>query len=217
MKNSLSLAVGAVIVICTCAYLVNHIPALKPMPDEAPAQPTTAAPPEAAEAASMITYAGPIANYVQGAKSSAGESRPAAPGKPDASDLIVASPSGTGGVILHKTFAVATTAKFPFEIAAHATNPKLRGTYRSFLRPSADAPADGDANVEFLLMNQQQYADFLLSRPADALYFVESSHSQQVNFDLAPTFDQPAQYYLVFRDRSGVAKKIVQADFSVDF
>jgi hypothetical protein len=50
------------------------------------------------------------------------------------------------------------------------------------------------------------------------LYFVQSSHSEQVNVGLSPTYDRPAQYYLVFRNRSGdAAKKIVQSEFSVDF
>jgi hypothetical protein len=111
-----------------------------------------------------------------------------------------------------------STAKFLFQIPAHATNPQLSGSYRSFLKAAGDAPAEGDANIEFLLMNPQQYADFARGQQADVLYFVQSSHSQLVNIGLSPTYDKPAQYYLVFRNRSSDGgKKIVQADFSVDF
>jgi hypothetical protein len=177
-------------------------------------------PPEAADAAKAVTMVGPLADYMQGEKSSSSSENAKAgvPWTPHAGDLVVDSPTGTGGAILHKTFAVATTVKFLFEIPAHATNPQLRGNYRSFLKPGGDASADGDANVEFLLMNSQQYADFARGHQADVLYFVESSHSQQVNLGLSPTYNKPAQYCLVFRNRSGDAgKKIVQADFSVDF
>ena len=67
-------------------------------------------------------------------------------------------------------------------------------------------------------MNQQQCTDFLRGRRADVVYFVESSHSQQVDIELAPTYDKAAPYCLVFRNRTtGTPKKVVQADFSVDY
>ncbi len=43
-------------------------------------------------------------------------------------------------------------------------------------------------------------------------------HCQEVNTYLPPTFAQPARYYLVFRNNSRAnGKKLVQADFRVDF
>jgi hypothetical protein len=39
-----------------------------------------------------------------------------------------------------------------------------------------------------------------------------------VSFGLPATLDRPVQYYLVFRNSSSsAAKKVVQADFQVDF
>jgi hypothetical protein len=207
----------AVSVIYGASYLLHHLPSTTQAQPVEEAQSQTPLPPEMADANKAVTYVGPLADYSHDENQSTADSRPKGPWTPHESDHIHDSPVGTGGVILHKTFALATTAKFPFEVPAHATSPELRGTYRSFLRPNDDSAADGDPNVEFLLMNQQQYADFAQGRQADVLYFVQSSHSQQVNFELAPTYDKPAQYCLVFRNRSGGAKKAVQADFSVDF
>lgn len=212
MKKLFSWLIFAVSVTYGASYLLHRFP-LTTQP-----QPQIPLPAEATDANKAVTFVGPLANYTQGENQAEADSRPAVPWTPHASDHVGDSPVGTGGVILHKTFAVATTVKFPFEVPAHATSPQLHGSYRSFLRPSGDASADDDPNIEFLLMNQQQYEDFARGRQADVLYFVESSHSQQVNFELAPTYDKPAQYCLVFRNRTGgTAKKVVQADFSVDF
>lgn len=224
MKKLFSWMIFAVAAIYGASYLLHRFPVTTQASPTERAEPQAAEPkpPEAADAAKAVTMVGPLADYMQGDKSSSsssGESaKPAVAWTPHAGDIVGDSPTGTGGVILHKTFAVATTVKFLFEIPAHATNPQLRGNYRSFLKPAGDATADGDPNVEFLLMNQQQYADFARGHQADVVYFVQSSHSQQVNVGLSPTYDKPAQYCLVFRNRSSDAgKKIVQADFSVDF
>jgi hypothetical protein len=226
VKKLFSWMIFAVAAICGASYLLHRFPVTTQASSSEQAEPqaTDPKPPEAADAAKAVTMAGPLADYMQGQKSSSssyssGENgKPVVQWTPHAGDIVRDSPTGTGGVILHKTFAVANTVKFFFEIPAHATNPQLRGNYQSFLKQAGDAPADGDPNVEFLLMNQQQYVDFARGHQADVLYFVQSSHSQQVNVGLSPTYDRPAQYYLVFRNRSGNAgKKIVQSEFSVDF
>jgi hypothetical protein len=139
--------------------------------------------------------------------------------KAHSSDHIGDSPVGTSSAIVSKTFSVAATTKFAFAIPPHAVNPQLRGKYRSFVRQAAGEgqSSDESANVDLLLMNEQQYADFLHGRPADTVYSVDSSHDQDVNFGLPATLDHPVQYYLVFRNGDGGGKKLVQADFRVDF
>jgi hypothetical protein len=133
-------------------------------------------------------------------------------------DRVARSPANTSQQILHKTFAVSGTVKFPFEIPAHAAIPHLRGTYRSFVK-DLGVPANGDiANVDFLILNEDQYADFVGGRSGEALFSADASHDQDVNVSLPPSQDQPRKYYLVFRNSSGgAAKKLVQADFTVDF
>jgi hypothetical protein len=132
-------------------------------------------------------------------------------------DRVAASPSGSQ-TILHKAFSVTTSASFPFEIPAHAAMPHLHGNYKSFVKQiSADA-SDESANVDFLILKEDQYADFMHGHAGEALFSADASHDQDVDFSLPASQDQPQKYYLVFRNSpGGPAKKIVQADFRVDF
>jgi len=125
------------------------------------------------------------------------------------------TPVGTTQNVLQKTFTLKTSATFPFEIPAHAVQPHLHGIFQSFVR-DAKAQSDEAANLDFLVLNQEQYDEFSNGREGEALFSVEASHNQDVNFDLPPSLDQPVKYYLVFRSAPG-AKKVVEATFRVDF
>lgn len=119
---------------------------------------------------------------------------------------------------MRKTFSVVSAAKFPFEVPPHAASPQLKGSYRSFVQQSGGQSSDEGADMDLLLMNDQQYADFLHGGTPDVIYSVDSSHDQDVSFGLPATMNQPAQYYLVFRTSSHrPGKTEVQADFRVDF
>jgi hypothetical protein len=140
------------------------------------------------------------------------------PWKAHPNDHIGDSPVGTSAVVVHKTFAVSSAAKFLFEVPPHAANPQFHGTYHSFAKTSGVQSADEAGDVDLLLMNDQQYADYLHGNVADVVYSVDSSHDQDVSLGLPATRDQPAQYYLVFRNSaSNAGKKVVQADFQLDF
>jgi hypothetical protein len=129
---------------------------------------------------------------------------------------VAVSPVGTDQNVLQKTFALKTSMVFPFEIPAHATRPHLHGLYASFVG-NTHGEANGAANIDFVVLNDDQYSDFLHGRPSEALFSVEDSHNQAVNFDLPASMDQPVKYYLVFRSSSGESKKTVEANFKVDF
>jgi hypothetical protein len=139
------------------------------------------------------------------------------PHKPSPSDLIAPSPVGTSGVVLHKTFSVAAAAHFAFVIPAHAATPQLHGHYRSFAHSDGAQVGDQTADVGFLLMNEEQHAEFMNGSADDVLLSLNSSHDQDVNFALPASQSQPLKFYLVFRNAPGESKKIVQADFAVDF
>ncbi len=125
---------------------------------------------------------------------------------------------GTSNAILHQTFGVAGIVNMPFEVPAHASNPQLHGTYRSFMKQAGMETDESAADVEFLLLNEQQYGAFLEGKPAEAMFSAEDTHNQEVNAGLPPTLNEPAKYHLVFRNNSrGKAKKVVQADFRMDF
>jgi hypothetical protein len=96
--------------------------------------------------------------------------------------------------------------------------PHLRGNYKSFVNQLGAQASDDSANVDFLLLNEDQYADFVHGHAGEALFSADASHDQDVNVSLPPSQDQPEKYYLVFRNSTGgAAKKLVQADFTLDF
>jgi hypothetical protein len=142
--------------------------------------------------------------------------------KPQAEDVppmdrVAPSPVGTSQTILHKTFSVKSSVTFPFDIPPHAVKPHLHGIFESFVREVHGA-SDDEANVDFLIVNADQYADLTSNRPSEALFSVEASHNQSVNVDLPASLDQPVKYYLVFRSASAKGPaKVVEADFHVDF
>jgi hypothetical protein len=189
---------------------------------------------EVREAQQIVGVAGPLADYVMRQKPAQVETlksvqltrlaQPASPvsQRPGAFDRVGESPVGTSNAILHQTFRVAGIVNLPFEVPAHAANPQLRGTYHSFLKPGGkqtEAEASGAAaDVEFLVLNEQQYSDLLNGHGGEAIFSVEDTHNQEVNTGLPPTLGQPAKYYLVFRNNSRTAAKtVVEADFRIDF
>lgn len=145
------------------------------------------------------------------------DQKPAAPAKaPVQYDHVAASPVGTDQNILQKTFVLKTSVVYPFEIPAHAVRPHLHGLYASFVG-DVHGDSSGAANLDFLVLNEDQYGDCQHDRPAEALFSVEGSHNQAVNFDLPASMEQPMKYYLVFRSSGGETKKTVEANFKVDF
>lgn len=196
----------------------HHVAAVIAVPaaEQAPATEATYA--EVREAQKSVTLAGPMADYLSRQESSKVETLPPVSRKASASDHVGGSPVGTSNAILHQTFKVAGIVNLPFEVPAHAANPQLRGTYQSFVKHAGTQSSDTAADVEFLLLNEQQYADFLNGRSGEAVFSAEDAHNQEVNTGLPPTLDQPAKYYLIFRNNSHDAgKKVVQADFRIDF
>jgi hypothetical protein len=131
-------------------------------------------------------------------------------------DHVAPSPVGTDQNVLQKTFTLKTSVVFPFEIPAHAVRPHLHGLFASFIG-DVHGESNGASNLDFLVLNEDQYADFQTGRPSEALFSVEASHNQAVNFDLPASMAQPVKYYLVFRSSSGEAKRTVEANFKVDF
>ncbi|HEX4785329.1 MAG TPA: hypothetical protein VH350_13375 [Candidatus Sulfotelmatobacter sp.] len=139
-----------------------------------------------------------------------------APAKTVARSERVQSLEGTTQTVLQKTFTLKTSASFPFEIPAHAIQPHLHGIFQSFVG-QLHGTSDNTANIDFLILNSEQ-ADSAGSAGSDALFSVEASHNQAVNFDLPPSYNQPVTYYLVFRNsESSKASKFVDASFRVDF
>jgi hypothetical protein len=133
------------------------------------------------------------------------------------SDHVAPSPVGTTQSVLEKTFNLKGSAVFPFEIPAHAVQPHLHGIFESFVGQVHGA-SDETANIDFMIMNEAQQADMAADRASEALFSVESSHNQAVNFDLPASMSKPVKYYLVFRNtEKSKSSKVVEANFRVDF
>ena len=174
---------------------------------------------EAQESHGAVTFAGPLADYVS---REIGLKVETLQYKPVASDHVGGSVVGTSNPILHQTFGVRDIVQLPFEVPAHAATPQLLGNYRSFLERAGAQTSDQEADIEVLVLNEQQYGDFLSGHPSESAFSAEDAHDQDVNTELPPTFGQPAKYHLVFRNNSrnnahAKGKKFVQADFRIDF
>jgi hypothetical protein len=173
---------------------------------------------EAEDAQQTVTMAGPLAGSTSAESSEETGAIESIQYQPVASDHVGGSVVGTSNTILQKTFGVARAMQLPFQVPAHAYSPQLRGSFRSYLqggRPELNADS---ANVEFLVLNDQEYNNLLNGRPSDAVFSAEDAHDQEVNANLPPTLDKPMTYHLVFRNSAhGGARKLVQANFHIDY
>jgi len=164
-----------------------------------------------------VTVAGPLASYMHHSDVAKVETVSAVMKKPAASDHVGGSVVGTTSQVLQQTFAVAGTVDLPFEVPAHAYSPKLHGTFRSFIQ-SGGKPSATPGDVDFVLLNDEQFAAYLDGKPSEAVFSTDTTHDQEVNANLPPTLNQPAKYHLIFRNaqpKSG--KRVVQADFELEF
>ena len=94
---------------------------------------------------------------------------------------------------------------------------KIRAKARVPRIPASATPTrDTDADVEFHLLNDREYSNFLNAKPSEALFSADATHNEEVNASLPPTLNQPVTYHLVFLNESR-KKKVVQADFRLDF
>lgn len=133
---------------------------------------------------------------------------------PTASDHVGGSVVGTTTPILQKTFPVRSAVQVAFEVPAHAASPHLRGTFQASTKPGGPS----DAPIEFLVLNEAQYSDFVARHSGDATFAAEDAPAGEVNTNLPPTIDKPAKYHLIFRNNSrGEGRKFIRADFRMEF
>jgi len=136
--------------------------------------------------------------------------------RPHSGDSIARPVQTVNDVIVRATLEVDTNQIVTFEVPPHIVKPRLHGNYRSSVA-RLHGDSGGAANVDFLVLSENQYSDFLGGRPAEALFSVDASDNHTVNFDLPASMDQPVKYYLVFLSSKGKTKKLVEANFKVDF
>lgn len=163
-----------------------------------------------------VTFTGPLVNYMSHEKPGQIETIQPAVYKPISADHVGDSPVGTSVTLIRQTFRLGVIVDVPFELPPHASTPHLHGTYDAFTKGTAQTSDPGA--IEFLLLNERQYSDFLNDRPGEALFSADAAPSGEVNVTLPPTFGHAAKYYLVFRNASvKPQKQAVNANFQLDF
>jgi hypothetical protein len=173
-----------------------------------------------AEAQPAIKFAGPLATYMgQPDSTTAGiVVENLQPPPPNPADHVGGSVVGSTSTVLHRKFRVRSAAQLAFDVPAHAAMPHLRGTYQSFVTVGGAPVSDSAADIDFLVLNDQQFADFLHGHTGDATFSVDEAHVQEVNATLPPTINEPVKYHLVFRNPSRQRlSKLVEADFRMEF
>ncbi|MGC2475752.1 MAG: hypothetical protein WA485_15530 [Candidatus Sulfotelmatobacter sp.] len=164
-----------------------------------------------------VTMVGPLADFMKHKGDNDLDAIETVPYKPTASDHVGDSVVGTSDRVLHQVFPVAGTVDLPFEVPAHAYNPQLHGSFRSFLQ-AGGAPTTSPGDVDFVLLNDEQFSALVGGHPSDALFSADASHDQEVNANLPPTLNEPVKYHLIFRNTSPkTGKRVVQANFQIDY
>jgi hypothetical protein len=136
----------------------------------------------------------------------------------DPLNQVSSAPAEAPRHFLHKSFKVDTYVKFPFDVPAHAFNPKLQGSFKSYLAGKSPDSGDDSSNVDFLLMNAEEFDDFAHNRSSAVRYSIGAAHRQDVDYSLPATLEDPVKYFIVFRN-SGVnaPPRMVDADFTLSF
>jgi len=172
----------------------------------------------ASESQSSVTLAGPLAQYVNHkADDSNSDKIETLTYTPVASDHVGGSVVGTSITILKDKFRVANVVDVPFEVPPHASMPKLRGTFRSFIQPNGKPSSDTHADLDFQLLTDAQFAQFVNGQPSEPLFAADATHDQAVNASLPPTLNKAVKYHLIFVNATRGTKKVVQPDFQIDF
>ena len=109
--------------------------------------------------------------------------------------------------------------RFSFEVPPHALAPRLRGEFASFMQGQGGARiSDESADVELLVMTEEQYDAFSHRRSAESLYAIEPSHDPGVSIALPTTQSDGVHYYVVFRRTTDSKSPVwVNADLTVEF
>jgi len=119
--------------------------------------------------------------------------------------------------LLHRVFSVNKYAQFGFVVPPHQGNTRLRGTFRSFTKRNDPDSSDRTADVDLLLLNDEEFDQFLHGQPQSVTYELDPAHNQKVEWRVPTTYGEPQTYHLVFSNSGGTKSKFVEADFTVSF
>ncbi len=226
-SRSARLLIGAVL-LATGAYFIWRASAgWKPLWQQQvaarPASPDTPTPedPDSPTAAAKLQAYGPLASVANdpAMRSDTGDAS-VSPSRSvthahTTMDHVVSAPADAPKHFLHQRFALTTYQGFEFIVPAHATYPRLHGTFKSL----ANGRNSGrTANVDVLLLNQQEFSDFLRGDTGTATFTNAAADGGEIDLALNSPMYQPQRYYLIFRNASASSRaKQVTADFTISF
>lgn len=109
--------------------------------------------------------------------------------------------------------------KLTFEVPPHQLTPRLEGSFTSFVQGEGGARiSDESADVELMVMTEDQYEAYTHKRSAESLYAIDPSHDHGVSIALPATQETAVHYYAVFRRNDDAKTPLwVNADLSVAF
>lgn len=109
-------------------------------------------------------------------------------------------------VLVHGLVKIRDFQAFVIDVPPHTVRPHVHGQFQS---------VGAAAAVDLLLMDDQQYEDFVNHRPIDWLQGQEGAKSADVDWLLHPTVEDAGKYYLVFAASQRGGTATVKADFTV--
>jgi len=162
-----------------------------------------------------VVITGPLISWMREEEREAPQTNTSSTRAPASSDHVVFSPRPKPKNFLHAVFSVKNYIQFTFVVPPNTVGPKPRGNFRSFPK-SGQSVDDGAADVDVVVLTEQEFNGFLHHRAGMATFELDASHNQVVNYALPPTQDEGQKYHLVFRNSAGTTKiASVEADFTV--
>lgn len=121
--------------------------------------------------------------------------------------------------IVRKTFSVQKYESFDVMVPAHCLHPRLHGSLKSFrYGEQGNRTSDDAANVDVLLLDEQQFKDFADGPLDQTTRSAQNTHEQQIDWALPSSFDAPRKFHLVFNNANGKPKtKMVDANLTLSF
>lgn len=197
------------------AWRKQQRPMAATQPYVPPVDPMLANDPDVKDAA-KIKVIGPLASQLQNSAGpadlnmlDANEPAPAAPvnATPAGVDLVKGFRHLPPMRLFHGRMSVEGYRDLPFEVPAHASLPRIKGSYKQL--------GNGPRKAGLLLLSEQQFRDFLAGNLAEAVFSNDDS-SGAIDIALSPTYVQSQKYHLVLHSSSR-ASLPMEADFTVSF
>jgi hypothetical protein len=121
--------------------------------------------------------------------------------------------------VVQKTFSVQKYQSFELTIPEHCLHPRLHGDFKTFHYGEQGNRANDDAaNVDLLLLDEQQFNDFIHGPGEETTRSAQNTHDQVIDWALPATFGNPRKFFLVFNNATGKPKiKIIDANLTLSF